>query len=409
MSTIFHRDETAVATAVCWQGYLLFSHFQPIVSLPLQRTVGFEALMRARDSSGQAVSPLALIDAARARGEALALDRCARQMHLRYCPAVPQRWLFLNMLPEAFVDAASVSSFLDELARCDIAPHGIVIEVLESALAQDAALIDAVASLRAAGLLLALDDFGAGHSNFDRIWKLRPDIVKLDRSFALSLETDPLVRRLLPRIVSLLHEAGALVVLEGIETEAQAEAAVAADVDLVQGYFFAKPSAQPETEARIEARVAVLWERFATHQSLNDSVLQQTLVAYRNALGQAAVLLAQGLAIDLACSEFLQLPQARFCFLLGEDGRQIGPNVWSPHYAASPERRRFAPLHDTSRAVWLRRPYFRRAIERAFQVQTSRPYLSATTAQMCVTLSVSFPRDGRRFVLCGDVAWDEKG
>src|SRR5215510_15562581 len=79
-----------------------------------------------------------------------------------------------------------------------------------------------------------LDDFGAGYSNFDRIWRLRPDIVKIDREMTRRVTVEPLARRMFTGIISVLHEAGALVCVEGIETEAEALCAIDANADLIQ-------------------------------------------------------------------------------------------------------------------------------------------------------------------------------
>lgn len=68
--------------------------------------------------------------------------------------------------------------FIAELLRATIPPERIVVEVLENATHGDAELCDAVKTLRQQGFFVALDDFGAEHSNIDRVWSLKPDIVK---------------------------------------------------------------------------------------------------------------------------------------------------------------------------------------------------------------------------------------
>ena len=105
---------------------------------------------------------------------------------------------------------------------------------------------------RTLGCLIVIDDFGAGYSNFDRIWRLKPDIVKIDREMTRRATVEPLARRMFAGIVSVLHEAGALVCVEGIETEAEALCATDADADLVQGHYFAPPGAEllPENARR---------------------------------------------------------------------------------------------------------------------------------------------------------------
>jgi EAL domain-containing protein (putative c-di-GMP-specific phosphodiesterase class I) len=90
-----------------------------------------------------------------------------------------------------------------------------------------------ISHFRQLGCLIAIDDFGAGHSNFDRIWDLQPDIVKIDRRLIQDAGHSRRVERILTGIVSLLHEAGSLVVVEGVETEDEALVAIAANADMV--------------------------------------------------------------------------------------------------------------------------------------------------------------------------------
>jgi EAL domain-containing protein (putative c-di-GMP-specific phosphodiesterase class I) len=94
-----------------------------------------------------------------------------------------------------------------------------------------------------------MDDFGIGSSNFDRVAALRPDIVKIDKSvLSQSLGRDK-AGRALPVMVELLHELGARVAVEGIETRAGAVAAIAARADYVQGFHFARPGPSLATES----------------------------------------------------------------------------------------------------------------------------------------------------------------
>ncbi len=384
----------------------LDSHYQPIFSLSHQRVIGHEGLLRASDAQERPLSPLALIADARQRGELVVLDRLARMLHVLNRPGGERQWLFLNVHPEVFIDAAAKSGFMvDLLAHAGLAANDVVIEVLEDAIRDEARFTETVERLRAAGFLIALDDFGAGHSNFDRVWTVRPEIVKLDRSFAVRMEHDAGARRLMPRIVNLLHEAGSLVLLEGIETETQARIALDSDIDFVQGYYFARPAPHPENSADARQRIAALWQDFTTREAA-ASVGQHELIApYRNALGYASVLIAAGRPPEEACAGFLELPLANFCYLLDRTGRQIGENKWGNRGGSAYPSPRFRPLANASEARWSRRPYFRRAIRQLDRVQVTRPYLSATTAELCVTLSVGFLRQGEPCVLCGDIAW----
>lgn len=384
----------------------LTSHFQPIISLPHQRVIGFEGLLRATDAAGQPVSPPTILEEAQRNGELVMLDRVARLLHVLNRPAIGNQWLFLNVHPDVFADAIAKSSFMTDLvAHQQMDAGDIVIEVLEDSIRDEICFAETVERLREEGFLIALDDFGAGHSNFDRVWTVGPDIVKLDRSFAIRMEHDAGARRLMPRIVNLLHEAGSLVLLEGIETQTQAHIALDSDIDFVQGYYFARPAAAPEVGEVVQARVRSLWQDFTAREE-EVSIAQRELIApYQNALGYASVLLAAGRTMAEACASFLELPLANFCYLLDREGRQTEANLWREEAVAMATNPRFRPLANTSEARWSRRPYFRRAIRQLDRVQVTRPYLSASTASLCVTLSVGFLRNGEPLVLCGDIAW----
>ena len=71
------------------------------------------------------------------------------------------------------------------LAYYNIDPANVVIEILETGVSDESQLVDAVNLYRSLGCKVAIDDFGVGFSNFDRLWRLRPDFVKIDRSIIL--------------------------------------------------------------------------------------------------------------------------------------------------------------------------------------------------------------------------------
>lgn len=409
-STVLDLVERDAAGRACAQlgEYRLSSHFQPIVSLSHQRVIGHEGLMRANRVDGQAVSPVDLLMAAQRRGELVAVDRIARALHVLNRPTRDAQWLFLNVHPEVFVEPLTSSSFTaDLLAHQQLTNTDVVIEVLEDAIRDEQLFAERVSRLHQAGFLIALDDFGAGHSNFDRVWTVKPDIVKLDRSFALRSEHDAGARRLMPRIVNLLHEAGSLVLLEGIETAVQAQIALDSDIDFVQGYYFARPAAVPEVGEALDANIRALWHDFSAREASAGKAQRELIAPYQNALGYASVLIVGGHSFPEACKGFLELPLANFCYLLDRDGRQIGQNIWNTRttaHAGQPSQR-YRPLANASEARWSRRPYFRRAIRQLDRVQVTRPYLSASTAELCVTLSVGFLHEGEPYVLCGDIAW----
>lgn len=389
----------------------LSSHFQPIYSLSHRRIVGHEALMRGTNKDGVRIPPPELLAQANSNYSTLLfLDRLARANHIHNFAAQPdaEGWLFLNMSPQVFLQGPRLQSgrLVDSLMYATgLTPERIVIEVLEEAVQDNTCFKEAVAFFRSLGFLIALDDFGAGHSNFDRVWNIRPDIVKLDRSLIVQAVRDPKIRYTLPQIASLLHQVGIMVLLEGVETAEEAYIALESDMDFVQGYYFGLPA--PNISSVVCPEINSLWEDYDARWLKDKRDYHEKIAPYFNALGYASVLLSVGRPIEEACRSFLELANSTFCYLLDDKGQQIGVNVWSSN-AGPNEDKRFTPLANTRGARWSRRPYFRRAVESFGKVQVTRPYLSISSASLCITLSCSFKVNDELRVICGDVQLEQQ-
>ena len=387
----------------------LHSHYQPILSLAHRRIVGYEALVRPHDAAGQSVSPLTLFKSVHDEQATVYLDRLCRNIHVRnfMSAASGNTWLFLNVNPEVALHGKQFAPYFSELlSRYELPASRVVVEILENAIADEAQLADTVAFYKELGCLVAIDDFGAGHSNFERIWRIKPQLVKLDRSMIVQARIDASVRRVLPGLIALLHEAGALTLMEGIETEEEALIAMDAGIDFVQGFLFGRPAATLQAESPCDAPIANMCMKHREQATANAMAEQARLKPYQIAFRGSAQLASQGGSLEAASDTFLRLPGTVRCFLLNQSGYQVGGNIVS---AASthPADPRYQPLADVMEANWSRRPYYRRALHDPGNVQVSRPYLSVSDARMCITLSVTVERDGALHVFCADLLSDE--
>ncbi|MBI1173740.1 MAG: EAL domain-containing protein [Sideroxydans sp.] len=221
------------------------SVFQPIYSLASCKMVGVEGLMRCAGKQGGPVSPMELLGRpGRSEAENVFLDRLCRYLHLHNQVAhVPDAHrLFLNVSARTVIAGKGYGSYFAELLKLfDFPAHRVVIEILEDSIFDENLLSRAVDYYRKLGCIIAIDDFGTGNSNLNRVWKIRPEIVKFDRSLvkhAANIQT----RHALAGLVELLQESGCMVLMEGVETEAEAVIAVQSGVDMVQGYYFARPT-----------------------------------------------------------------------------------------------------------------------------------------------------------------------
>ncbi|MGZ5042837.1 MAG: EAL domain-containing protein [Usitatibacter sp.] len=240
------RVRASGSASLQWEGSSLTTHFQPIYCVRREACLGFEALVRAWDPFGAMVRPDDLFERTAHASRSL-LDWTCRAMHLRnYATVDPgDRTLFINVHPEAAVlDARRAREFSELIRYYGLSPKRVCIEILEAPCSSEKLLREAVEGYRDLGASIAMDDFGVGCSNFDRVVALRPDVVKIDRSILAGAVGNDKARRVLPGMIELLHEFHCKVGVEGIESRPAAMLAIEAKADYLQGYYFATPQSR---------------------------------------------------------------------------------------------------------------------------------------------------------------------
>jgi EAL domain-containing protein (putative c-di-GMP-specific phosphodiesterase class I) len=384
--------------------YRLATHFQPIFSLAHRRPVGYEALIRGTDHDGKVYLPAELLAQAPAGVARMQLDRQCRALHVRSFRSLRDdaSWLFLNVDPHIAVQGHRFGSFAQMLEESGLSPHRVAVELIETPFDDEKRLVGAVEHYHELGCLVVIDDFGAGYSNFDRIWQLKPDIVKIDREMTRRVTVEPLARRMFTGIISVLHEAGALVCVEGIETEGEALCATEANADLLQGNYFAAPALRPPPERASNELFTRLFAEFREETVEFRNRRRIRLQPYIAALSDAVFALSAGADRASAVRALLALECTERCYLVAADGSQIGASAESERSAASRDSR-LTPIRPVTGTNWQTKPFFRRAIDAPGKVQITRPYLSATGPRLCVTLSYALLLNGSYHVLCVDL------
>lgn len=391
----------------------LYSAFQPIFSPSHGRVVGYEGLLRAKDTRGRNVCPSDLFGRTEDLNETLYLDRLCRLLHVRNfsgaSESVQNSLLFLNLTPEVIRHSRQMNYatfFTQEVVKHHgLRPEQVVIEILESAILDEKLLLDVIEDYRKAGFRIAVDDFGAGESNLDRLWKLAPDIIKLDRSLIFNAGRNPRARRLLPGLVNLIHQIGGQVLLEGIETEEEAMIALDADVDMVQGFIFARPEPQfPEPQIQRS-----LFKTLARKGHEEEDEASRRQLSWLSEQAGLFWQVLKGLKGDEIPTDTLQHSLALRWYVLDENGIQLGRNY---QRYSGPDRRvspRFNPLQDAMGADWSRRPYYRRAMRYPGEIQVTGPYFSIPDASFCVTFSLATHNpEGKTRIYCCDFAWQDE-
>ena len=389
-----------------YRGHRLTSHFQPIIAVAHMRAAAAEALLRADESTDARISPREMFTKAAMFGEGGELDQAAHETHLTSFQEFKNesRWLFLNCRPEMVLpDENGRSPIESAVARFGYRPSQIVISIAEHSDLYNRALVRALSVHQQRGFLVAIDNFGNGSSNFDRILSVRPDFVKLNRSLVhrASLSRDD--RRVVKMLVSMLHRMGAMVVAESVETAEEALAVMDADVDLVQGYYFARPSADlREVIPSSEERLKVLWPRLAklTHQVSAEEAAQ--ISAVRSMMKLAVRELESGGTIETASKLFFAAPNTLSCFILDENGVQrAGQSAGEVKGQVTPLPRT-TPLFFDSRANWSCRRYFKDAIAKPGQLAIHGPHRSLLEGPFVYTAAMTASTRDGLMVLVGN-------
>lgn len=398
-------DQHDYGWSASFQGLTLRTALQPIFSISHKRVVGYEALIRAFDTDNASVLPLHLFQLPTTEPENVLLDRLCRYLHIQNYSSLSDQvnWLFLNVSPKVVARGRQSDSFFGQLLeRTGLQPHRVVIEIVEQPTDDSEQLRETVAYYQNLGCLTAIDDFGAGHSNFERIWNLSPDIVKLDRTLLTRAIADKKARQILNGIASLLHQSGCLVLLEGVETHDQAMIAIDAGVDFVQGFYFSHPSLDLTRLGQNSPDLEGLLTDYKSRNRVQLDPTQQITDFFSGYFQGAVNKLRSGQKLDTACSDLLSHHAVSRCYLINTLGVQIDHTLISQAIARNLDPR-FIPLENTSSADWYRQHYLKQALAQPEHIQVTRPYLSITGAYMCVTLSLAYSHQGEMKVLCCDI------
>lgn len=216
--------------------------YQPVVGLRSLEVLGVEALVRWRHPSRGLLAPSEFVPLAERTGRIRALSAWVLDAALRQSHEWRSRGLALqvavNLSMRNVLDAQLAAMVAELLAKWDVPPATLTLEITESALVADAErAAETVARLRALGVRVSIDDFGSGYSSIGYLRQLHADEVKIDRAFIVEERDDAVVRA----TVDLAHALGLRVVAEGVEDERALGRLRALGVDSVQGYYVSPP------------------------------------------------------------------------------------------------------------------------------------------------------------------------
>ncbi len=306
--------------------------YQPVVRLNDLAVVAHEGLIRTQEAS---CSPLRLLEMARACGRLSELEAlAARVVAQGYDYLDPDVHLTVNLSAQAIMQkTVRPDDILASLSAAGVDLRCFVVELTEHNIVDDSArLAESVGYLRAAGIRIALDDFGNGHSNFEMWHQLSPEFVKIDRYLIDGIARSSGKLAIVKALISVASALGAELVAEGIESPDDLLVVRDLGIGYGQGYLLGRPHQQPHYVVPVQL-TSLLTAKIPVHPQSRLLTDKRRLTAAHFQIDAPAVSVH---TCNNKVAELFQHHAELHATAVLEDGRPIGiinRRVFTENYA----------------------------------------------------------------------------
>ncbi len=376
----------------------LFPYFQPIVGAASGTIVGYEALARQFDASGRVVSAGELFCSPDIAVEQLiAWDRAVRRLALeQFSRSHYNGYLTLN-ISAAWIDQLANFNSLPTLRMLDefnIDRSRIIIEITESKGDLDK-LVEIADVYRRHGLKIAIDDFGAGFSQLERVMSIRPDIIKLDMQLFQNAAKGGIASDIVHLLSRLAKRTGCRIVCEGVEIVEDFHFGLSCGAQYMQGYLFSPATAEFKEPNYYQQQISSLRQTFLTQTLAKEAHKIQFIANIKGLIELLKKTLETDFDLNtLSADAFEDSGVLRF-YLCNNEGDQISSNF---NFAQGKWSEDVTQLGFN----WAWRPYFYQllsleSVKDSYRIVTSERYRDFNTDRLCKTLSLRL--DDERILL----------
>lgn len=231
--------------------------YQPILNVGTGVFEGIEALLRWNTAAGDVVSPEEFIPLLEETGMirvigSWVMERACEDFAVLSREGVlPENaWVSINISPVQFNDFNFVDRIKEVIAVAGLKPRQLQFEITESlVLEQRHRTVDVINELKAAGVQLALDDFGVGYSSMNYLKKMPLDKMKIDKAFVQQCVDVRSDRAIIRAMIALAHNLDIQVIAEGVETQEVSRQLIGDASDYLQGFYHSHPMGVEELRA----------------------------------------------------------------------------------------------------------------------------------------------------------------
>ncbi|MDD2699239.1 MAG: EAL domain-containing protein [Arcobacteraceae bacterium] len=223
------------------EDYRIISYFQPIVNNRTEEIEKYESLVRLVDENGDILAPFFFLDIAKEGQYYSDITGIVLRNSFNALKITAMN-ISINLSALDIEKASTREELYQLLEEYKEDAHRVVFELLEDENVHDMATIkEFITKVKSMGVKIAIDDFGAGYSNFERLLEYQPDILKIDGSLIKNIETSEYSLAVVKTIVTFAKSQNIQTIAEYAENKEIFEILKSLDIDYSQGYYFGKP------------------------------------------------------------------------------------------------------------------------------------------------------------------------
>lgn len=371
--------------------------FEPVVSVIKKSVVGFEA--KILGSPNEIAKEEDLIDTDR-----LFREKSMEQFTVEYNKN-KELLLFLDIDISVIDKYIGSGIILNVVNKFNIKPRNIVLEIVESKIEDIEGMQKFINFYRSRGFMIGLKDLGSGFSNLDRISYVEPDIIKINSAITKEISYDYYKQEIFKSLVSLCKKIGSLIIVENVESKAEAMVVMELGSDMMQGPAFGEAKHIEDIEIlKVQKKIEqtaldfknYMYEGINAKETAHkdyDAVINYILEKLSN--------LQQEKFSDVIQKAIEEYTILECAYILDKSGVQVNDTITKNKNIVSQKALIFQPAKNGTDHSLKKYYYFLSNMN--LNKYITEPYVSLATGNLCITISATFTNlDGKEFILCID-------